>query len=130
MKMLLVAVLLAVAATNQPPVELTLKQRIAGTVIPAVHMDQAEPQQVIEWLRAETKKCTPDKTEINFVWQVPATTKLRTVTLNLVKVPLSDVLNYVTQAAGLRYRVERHAVVIHLPEPPPTKKPVPNAKPQ
>jgi hypothetical protein len=118
---------MAVAATNQPPVvqlpvEVPLKVRIAGTVLPKVHMDAATPEEAIQWLRKESKKYTPDKSEINFVWQVPAETKLRPVTLNLVKVPLADVLDYVTQAAGVRYRVERYAVVIYVPPPTKTEK--------
>ena len=40
-------------------------------------------------------------------------------------VPLADVLKYATERhAGLRYRVDRHVVVIY--KPPPT---APNAKP-
>jgi type II secretory pathway component GspD/PulD (secretin) len=39
------------------------------------------------------------------------------VTLNLRSVPLADVLKYVTESAGLRYRVDPHAVVIYQPPP-------------
>ena len=56
---------------------------------------------------------------------MPADTKLNPVTLNLKKVPFTDVLNYVTQLAGLKYRVDAHAVVIYKPEPP---SPEPNVK--
>jgi hypothetical protein len=125
----------AVAATNPPPVfrgpsALSLRERLMLTIFPEIHMNEVAPQQVIEWLRVESKKYTPDKTQINFVWRVPADVKVRPVTLNLNKVPLDDVLIYVTQAAGLRYRVERHAVVIHPLEPPPVKKPASDAKPK
>ncbi len=42
----------------------------------------------------------------------------RTVTLSLLKVPMIDVLNFVTSLAGLKYRVEPSAVlIVRLDEP-------------
>ena len=38
-------------------------------------------------------------------------------TLNLHNIPLADVLKYVTESAGLRYRTDAHAVVIYKPLP-------------
>ena len=43
--------------------------------------------------------------------------KAAKVTLNLHSIPLGDVLKYVTESAGLRYRVDPHAIVIYKPLP-------------
>ena len=87
---------------------------------------------VIDYLTMQSKDLSPDKTTINFVWMVPTNLPLKPVTLNLKNVPLSDVLKYVTQIAGLKYRVEANAVVVYKPEPekaiPPATEP--NAKPK
>ena len=131
--MLLAVTGIGITATNQPPqlgavAKMTLKQKLSQIVLPEIHVDAAAPQKVIEWLGEESKKHSLDKTPVNFVWQVPADAKLRPVTLNLVKVPLVDVLGYVTEAAGLRYRVDAHAVVVYVPE---SAKPAPkNVQPE
>ena len=99
-------------------------------------MREVDAADVIEFLRAESKRLTTDKSEINFVWQVPPNQKLPKVTLNLKNVPMLDVVRYVTSLAGLGYRVDPHAVVIYLPEttqptaPAPSGPTEPNVKPQ
>jgi hypothetical protein len=109
-----------------------LKQKLRQTIVPEVSVRNASPADVIEILRRESKSLTPDSSEINFVWQVSPEAKLPPVTLNLRKIPMLDVVEYVTQIAALRYRVDAHAVVIYQPQP---EKPVPpatepNVKPQ
>ena len=101
-----------------------IRRKLDEIILPEVSFRRASPAELIEYLKAESKKHSPDKSEINFVWLVPAGTKLNPVTLNLKNVPLADVLGYVTQLAGLRYRVDAHAVVIYKPEP---EKPIPPA---
>lgn len=102
----------------------SLRHKLGQIIVPEVNFRDASPADVIEYLRDTSKKLSPDKTEINFVWQVPADATLNSITLNLKKVPLADVLDYVTQLAKLKYRVDAHAVVIYKPEP---EKPIPPA---
>jgi hypothetical protein len=109
-----------------------LKRTLEKTIVPELTFRAAAPADVVEFLHTESKKLTADKSEINFVWQVPADVKLPPVTLSLRKIPLRDALDYVTQLAKLRYRVDAHAVVIYQPAaetpvPPATE---PNVKPQ
>lgn len=103
-----------------------LTKRLATIIFPVVQFRAASPQDVIDYLRHESGRFATDKTEVNFVWQVPDSVQLPPITLNLKNIPLSDVLNYATQLAGLRYRVEPHAVVIYKPEP----STAPNVKPE
>ena len=104
----------------------SLTKKLTAIVFPTVQFRAANPLDVIEYLRHESGKLAADKAEVNFVWQVPADVPLSPLTLNLENVPLSDVLRYVTQLTGLRYRVEPYAVVIYKPEPATT----PNVKPE
>ena len=99
-----------------------LKRKLNDLIVPELNVREAAPVDVIEFLRTESKKLAHDKTEINFVWQVPADQKLPKITLNLKKVPMIDVIRYVTDLAKLSYRVDPHAVIIYVPEkatPPP-----------
>jgi hypothetical protein len=110
-----------------------LRRNLEQMLVPIVSFRQAAPADVLDFLSAEAKKLTPDKTAINFVWLVPPDAKLNPVTLNLKNVPFIDVLNYFTQLAGLRYRIDAHAVVFYRPEPdkpiPPASEPL-HVKPQ
>lgn len=101
-----------------------LRRQLEQLVLAEVNFRSANPSDVVEFLAAESKKLSADKTPINFVWLVPADAKLTPVTLNLRNVPFTDVLNYVTQMAGLKYRVDAHAVAIYKPE---TARPIPPA---
>lgn len=93
-----------------------MKRKLAAITFPSVQFRDANPQDVIEFIRQEVGKLSPDKAEINFVWQIPSGVPIPTITLNLKNIPLPDVLTYVTQLTGLRYRVDAYAVVIYKPE--------------
>lgn len=122
-------------ATNAPPVAppvpATLKQQLSTWTLPEVAFRDAEVATVIEYLKTESKKLTPDQAPINIVWLVPPDAKLPRVTMQLRNISFEDVLRYVTQLVRLRYRIEEHAVVIKPREtPPPPPAPKPDAKPQ
>ena len=101
---------------DQDPVRL-LKQRLAAITLASVQFRAAKPEDVIDYIRLESGRLTADKTEINFVWQVPANVATPPITLNLKNVPLTDVLNYVAQLAGVSYRMDAFAVIFYKPEP-------------
>jgi hypothetical protein len=108
-----------------------LKRKLASTMIRELNVRDAPVTDVIEILRTESEKASADKTAINFVWQAPEASKVAKITLNLHNIPLGDVLRYVTESAGLRYRADTHAVVIYKPLPTAPKDSAPaNVKPE
>ena len=108
-----------------------LRHKLEGTIIHELNVRDVPVTDVIETLRAESEKLSPDKTAINFVWQAPESSKSAKVTLNLHNIPLGDVLGYVTESAGLRYRADAHAIVIYKPLPTVLKESTPaNVKPE
>ncbi|MGD1020295.1 MAG: STN domain-containing protein, partial [Verrucomicrobiia bacterium] len=82
-------------------------------IIPEVNFRGAGAADAIEVLQTESQKILGADNPINFVWQAPESFKIAKVTLDLRHVPLADVLKYVTESAGLRYRVDPYAVVIY-----------------
>jgi hypothetical protein len=94
-----------------------LRRKLDDTIIHELNVRDVSVTDVIETLRAESEKLSADKTAINIVWQIPESSKVAKVTLNLHNVPLGDVLGYVTESAGLRYRADAHAIVIYKPLP-------------
>jgi hypothetical protein len=104
-----------------------LKRKLETLVLPQVTFRQASAHDVVMYLADQSRALDPEKTGINFVWLVPADATVAPVTLNLKNVPLGDVLRYVTELAGLKSRVDRHAVVVFVPE---KTAPAPNVQPE
>jgi hypothetical protein len=108
-----------------------LRQQLNETIIPEVSVREAPVIDVIEYLIEQSQKLSGDPSPINLVWQAPEDAKAAKVTLSLRKIPFADVLKYVTEIAGLRYRIDAHAIVIYKPGPTASKNaPPPNAKPR
>jgi hypothetical protein len=104
-------------AKHKPHSSTTLREALEEIIIPEVNFRGARTADVIDFLRVESQKVSGTDNPINFVWEAPESFKTAKVTLNLRSVPLADVLKYVTDSAGLRYRVDPHAVVIYQPPP-------------
>jgi hypothetical protein len=108
-----------------------LRRQLEETIIPEVNVRDAAAGDVIDFLQTESEKLSGGKNPINFVWQAPEDAKTAKVTLNLRGVPLADVLKYVTESAGLRYRIDPYAIVIYKPLPAAPKESAPaNVKSQ
>ena len=96
----------------------TLKETLEEIIIPEVDFRGVGVADAIDFLQTESQKVSGADTPINFVWEASAQSfKAVKVTLDLRRVPLADVLKYVTESAGLRYRVDPRAVVIYQPPP-------------
>lgn len=91
-----------------------LKRLLNSIILPEVVFREASVADVIGFLREESKKHTKDKTEINFVLMLPEG-KAPTLTLTLRKVPMMEVLRYITVMTGLQCQVDPHAVVLSPP---------------
>jgi len=94
-----------------------LRHKLDATTIHELNVQDTTVTDIITLLQAESQKVSAEKAPINFVWQAPEASKAARVTLNLHDIPLGDMLKYVTEGAGLRYRVDSHAVVIYKPLP-------------
>jgi len=103
-----------------------LTWQINSIIIPEVNFREAGVADIIEFLRTESKKISGAENPINFVWKAPEAFKTAKITLSLHQVPLAEALKYVTEIAGLRYRVDPYAVVIYQPAPAPPEGPSPS----
>jgi general secretion pathway protein D len=80
--------------------------------IERVDFTSATLEEVLEYLKVRARDLDPTKKGVDFVNGVSGDDSLRPITLNLVDVPIEEVLRYVTQVAGVNYRVEEYAVRI------------------
>ncbi len=101
---------------NDPSAEAKkgLEKELSAIVLPEVEFREAAISDVVAYLRQESKKYSKDKTEINFVLVLPEG-KTPTLTLALRKIPMSEVLRYITVLTGLQCQIDPHAVVISPP---------------
>jgi hypothetical protein len=105
-----------------------LQKQMQEVIIPELKARQATVWDVVNFLR-DGQSVAGTKLPINIVWQAPEEFKPVKITLTLRDVPLADALKYVTESAGLRYRVEAHAIVIYSSPPAAPGNAVPHVKP-
>ncbi len=99
------------------------RRKIDNIIIPSIDFEDATVEEAIEFLRQKAIEHDPMETDpsrkgISFILRnkvapggiaEPAGSP---ITLKLSNVPLSEVLRYVTELAGLKYKVEPYAIVI------------------
>jgi general secretion pathway protein D len=117
----LAGALLAVAATNgvSPPTAPTIRAQLESVRLPEVMFRETAVEEVVAFLLRRTRELSGNPRPINHVWLAPAETKTAPVTLTLRNILAAEALRYVTTLAGLRYRVDAHAVIIYQPAPEP-----------
>lgn len=97
----------AAASVAQEPVAVAEEQ---GT--PGIRLREARIDEVIESLRAFSRRADPEEHGVNFIYQGPPVEDVPRLTLNLRNVTLKDAIRHITSAAGLSYRIEPNAVII------------------
>ena len=89
-----------------------LQQKLITIRVPKLQFSGAALDEVVEFIRLTTRNIDPEGTGISLVVNVDAETRARSISLDLVDVPVEELLRYVTQMTGTAYRVEENAVVI------------------
>jgi general secretion pathway protein D len=100
------------AESGQPSGRASITAKLRDLRIERVDFTAATLEEVLEYLKVRARDLDPTKKGVDFVNGVSGDGSLRPITLNLVNVPIEEVLRYVTQVAGVNYRVEEYAVRI------------------
>ncbi len=88
------------------------QRRIESILIPEVKFHAVSFTTALAYLREQTKIATTGQYEPNFVVRSDQDLDSVKVNLELRNVPLSDALRYLCELAGVRYRLDRHAILI------------------
>lgn len=96
-----------------------LQKQLQTVVLPKVELRDTTFGATLDYLKQQTAKASDGKVNVSFVSQLPADfMNTQTVTLNLAQVPLTEVLRYVGDLAGVQFSIEKHAVVVKKKGPP------------
>lgn len=88
----------------------TIQRKLREMVIAQVDFTEATLGEVMEYLRVRSRDLDPTGKGVDFVNSVPADQPMKPISLNLREVPVEEVLRYVSDIAGITYKVEEFAV--------------------
>ncbi len=90
----------------------SLLAKIRSIVFPKVDLQGVTLDEVVEYLRIQSRDLDSEKKGVSFVVRAPPEAKAKTVTLNLNNAPLEELLRYITEMTGTAYRIDEFAVNI------------------
>ncbi len=96
---------------NHKAADNTLKHQYAAVVLPKVEVTDVTLMEALDALRALSKNATAGKVSPNVLVK-GAELGQRKLSLSLSNVPLSEVLNYMTELVGAKATYDKHAVIV------------------
>lgn len=105
-----------IALVRRSDTSSTLRRKLERIVIPRVNFKDALVEGALDFLRDETRRLDSEKKGVNVVPNLPDEIKKRKITLDLVDVTAADLLKYLSEVGGFRYRIDRSAVMIYSDE--------------
>ena len=91
-----------------------LRAKLQDLIIDKIDFDDATISSVITYLNGKSKLLDPEGTGINFVLRIDKgmENSLERVTMSMDEIPFEAAVKYICLATGLKYRIEKHAVII------------------
>lgn len=89
-----------------------LMQKLRSLRIAKIDFSGATLEEVVEYLRITSRDVDPEGKGVDFIVNVPAETRTRSLNLAINDVPLEEVVRYATEMAGASFKVDDNAVII------------------
>ena len=94
-----------------------LSKKMAEIIIPQVQFEGATIQEAIEFLRVKSVDLDVKTTDVarkgvNIILKAGPETATANISLDLKDVPMQEALRYITELAGMKYKVEPFAVLV------------------
>ncbi|MGE4563745.1 MAG: hypothetical protein AB7F32_02655 [Victivallaceae bacterium] len=92
----------------------SIYSRMERIIFPSVEFDEADVLSVIRFLNNRSKVYDPDKEGINIIagFDKSVADQLNRVTMSFSRIPMSEVLRYLCQDVGLKYKVDDGGIFI------------------
>jgi general secretion pathway protein D len=101
----------AASLANQQTGSERITQKLRSLIFPKVEFDGATLDEVVELLRVRSRDLDPEGKGVSFVVSAPSEARSKPVSLNLLNVPMEELLRYVSEMCGVAYKVDEHAVI-------------------
>jgi general secretion pathway protein D len=101
----------AASLVNQLSGSDKITQKLRTLIFPKVEFDGATLVEVVELLRVRSRDLDPEGKGLSFVVSVPSEARDKQVSLNLLNVPMEELLRYISEMCGVAYKVDEHAVI-------------------
>ncbi len=92
----------------------TLSEKMEKMVMPEIAFNQVDIQAAVKYLKQQSQQLDPEGMGVNIILSL-TNDELSTVpklSLTLRKIPLTEVVRYICQKCGLKYRIQDQALVI------------------
>jgi type II secretory pathway component GspD/PulD (secretin)/tetratricopeptide (TPR) repeat protein len=89
-------------------------EKMENIIFPGVEFDDADIFSVIRYLHKNSKRYDPDQEGISIVsgFTKKQAEALPKITMSFAKIPMSEVLRYLCQGVGLKYKIDEGSIVI------------------
>ncbi|MDD5726977.1 MAG: hypothetical protein PHV59_00295 [Victivallales bacterium] len=88
--------------------------KLERIIFPNIEFEDADIFSVIRFLNRLSKRCDPDKVGVSVIagFDKHTADELLKVTMSFSNIPMSEVLRYLCQNIGLKYKIEEGAVIL------------------
>ena len=93
----------------QPIVTGIPEQKAHKIIFPRVEFQEASLSDAVAYLKAKSRELDPEKQGVDIILH-PSAGNGAKITLSLKEIPLSEVLGYISDLAGVKLRYESYAV--------------------
>lgn len=103
--------------TGGPDASRYYAEKMQRIVFPAVQFQGASIEEAIEFMRIksrdyDTLERDPSRRGVNLILKAGAAPSTAQISLDLKDVPMVEALRYITELAGMKYKIEPYAVVV------------------
>ncbi len=107
----------AIGADSYTPAQSReIEQKLKNIKLKRIEFEEVKIATVIKYLRARSKSLDPEGAGVNIFSKLSKKENNLRVTMVVDNVTLGDAIRYICRAANLKYRIDKHAVVIYSPE--------------
>ncbi len=92
--------------------ERSVREQVRETVVPRVEYRDEGVDRAFEHLSNRSRELDPEGRGINIIYRGPDGDAAPRITLSLRRISLYEAIRYITQVAGLHYRIDDNAVFI------------------
>lgn len=89
-----------------------LAEKLRSLRLPKLELAGATLEEVVEYLRITSRDIDPDGKGVDFIVNSAPEVASKSLTLTLLDIPLEEAVRYVTELAGMSYKLDDAAVVI------------------